>query len=241
MTLYVGIDDTDAPGSEGTNQLARRIARALPSGYACRAIIRHQLLRDPRIPCTSQNGSASLFIEGSRDWRSELVPVLIDTIRSAHAAGSDPGLCMAERVTAEAIEFGRACQTRLVRQVEARELARAGGIDLYGLGGDEDGVIGALAAVGLAASGEDGRVVHLSGWPWPDDFSGTQSFEAVRARGVDEVRERASGSAVREGVIDVGKRLRPSYRGGRVVLFVERVGSPERAAQEATWRALKLP
>ena len=241
MILYIGLDDTDTPTSEGTNQLARRIARALPSGCRCRAILRHQLLRDPRVPCTSKNGCASLLIEGHGGWRRELVPLLIETVRSAHHPGSDPGLCVAERVPSAAIEFGRLCRSRLVRQEEARELALACDIELHGLGGSEDGVIGALAAVGLAASGEDGRVVHLAGWPWPDDFSGAQTLAALRARGVEEVRELASGALVSEGIVDVGKRLRPAYRGSRVVLFVERAVPPEEpAAVNPVWRGLKL-
>jgi hypothetical protein len=46
------------------------------------------------------------------------------------------------------------------------------------------------------------------------------------------------GAAVRGGAVDVGKHLRPSYRSGRMVLFVARVTSPEPAAPE--WRAVKL-
>lgn len=240
MILYIGLDDTDTPTSEGTNQLARRIAMALPPGYACKAIFRHQLLRDPRVPCTSKNGCASLLIEGGGDWRRGLVPMLIEAVRSAYRDGSDPGLCVAETVPAQVIEFGRVCQSRLVRQEDARELAAACGIELHGLGGSEDGVIGALAAVGLAASGEDGRVVHLAGWPWPDEFSGPRTLAALRARGIEEVRERGSGATVSEGTVDVGKRLRPAHRDSRVVLFVERAEPEVGAAETPAWRALKL-
>jgi hypothetical protein len=39
--------------------------------------------------------------------------------------------------------------------------------------------------------------------------------------------------------VDIGKRLRPSYRGGRVVLFVEpAVG--DGGGSEPHWHALKL-
>ena len=47
------------------------------------------------------------------------------------------------------IDHGRACQRRLVSQAEARQLAASHGIYLEGLGGTQDGVIGALAAIGL--------------------------------------------------------------------------------------------
>ena len=106
--------------------------------------------------------------------------------------------------------------------------------------------IGALAAAGLRAWGDDGRVVHRPGWPWPDDFAGEQPVAAVIARGVDEIR--APTGPVTDGVVDVGKRLRPSFRGGRVVLFVEPVSAADEGAARARlanpaarWRALKLP
>jgi hypothetical protein len=90
---------------------------------------------------------------------------------------------------------------------------------MEGLGGTEDGVIGALAAVGLAVTGEDGRVVQLGGWP--DDLHGVQPIERLDRR---EVAVRLpTGAAIRDGWIDVGKKLRPNRRGGATVLVVEPV------------------
>jgi tRNA(Ile2) C34 agmatinyltransferase TiaS len=63
----------------------------------------------------------------------------------------------------EVIRFGVRCQYEVVTQDEARELAKRSGLPLAGLGGTEDGVIGAMAAVGLAASYNDGRVVQIQG------------------------------------------------------------------------------
>ena len=58
--IYVGIDDTDTLDTPGTNQLARALVRHVAGQYRCRLIVRHQLLEDPRVPCTSHNGSASI-------------------------------------------------------------------------------------------------------------------------------------------------------------------------------------
>lgn len=167
-----------------------------------------------------------------------LIPVIRAVMREHFEPGSDPGLCVADAVPADVVAFGRRCQREPVPQREARELARKVGIHLEGLGGTEDGVIGALAAVGLIASGEDGRVVHLNGWNWPDPFSGPQPVPAILDRGVAEIVERDSGRRVKDGIVDVGKHLRPGYCGGRVILFVERAGTPEHGAE---WKALKLP
>lgn len=236
--VHIGIDDTDTLDSPGTNQLARHLIAALPEGFALVVALRHQLLVDPRVPCTSQNGSASLLVRAEPGRSAaDLLPVLRAEMRARYVVGSDPGLCVTDRVPMEIVTFGRRAQRELVRQEDARALARASDVWLEGLGGTEDGVIGALAAVGLLAGGNDGRVVHRPGWTWPDPFAGPQPVAAVLARGVDEVRHAASREVVREGVVDIGKHLRPSYRDGRVVLYVEPSGRPG----PADWRALKLP
>jgi hypothetical protein len=236
--ILVGIDDTDTLETPGTNQLARRMAAALPAGFACTLALRHQLFFDPRVPYTSQNGSASLLVRSKPGRRAaELLPALEQEMRDWYVAGSDPGLCVAESVPDEVIAFGARCQRALVRQDEAREIAARHGLYLAGFGGTEDGVIGALAAVGLLASGEDGRVVHRRGWTWPDGFSGPQTVAAIHARGVDEVRRHPDGTPLEDGTVDIGKHLRPSYRGGRVVLYVE----PWSPSAPTRWRARKLP
>jgi hypothetical protein len=234
--IFVGLDDTDTLETPGTNQLARRVAASLPPGFRAGFILRHQLLLDPRIPFTSRNGSASIALQSEEAApRAALLALLQRMMREWYVPGSDPGLCIAERVPPEVIAFGRRCQREPVRQEEARALARTAGLHLEGFGGTEDGVIGALAAVGLLAAGDDGRVVHLAGWAWPDAFSGPQPVEAIRSRGVERVLVAATGATVEQGVVDVGKHLRPSHRGGRIVLYVEAVGAP------GQWRALKLP
>lgn len=232
MRIHIGIDDTDTLDTPGTNQLARRLAAALPVGFAFIAALRHQLLFDPRIPYTSKNGSASLLVSAERGREaSELLPVLRREMRAWYVPGSDPGLCVATEVPPAIAAFAHRCQAEPVRQAEARALAARHAIHLEGFGGTEDGVIGALAAVGLLAGGNDGRVVHLAGWPWPDPFAGEQPVSAVLARGVGAIRVLSSGATVRDGVVDVGKHLRPAWRDGRAVLLVD--------GAEGRWRAVK--
>ncbi len=240
--LFVGIDDTDIAGSAGTNQLARRIASVLPKDADLVVILRHQLLFDPRIPYTSKNGCASIGVRMRHASAppasvvASLASIIRREMQAWYVSGSDPGLCVADEVQPSITAFGKRCQREPVTQHEARVLAADAGIHLEGLGGTEDGVIGALAAVGLLAGGGDGRVVHLPGWTWPDPFAGAQTAADIRARGVWEVRDVRSGAVVPDdAVVDVGKHLRPSYRAHRVVLFAERCDSGT-----APWRAVKL-
>lgn len=230
--IHIGLDDTDTEDSPGTNQVARRLIAALPDGLGAWIAMRHQLLIDSRIPFTSQNGSASILV---RHETVVDVPALIDVLRATmHACyvpGSDPGLCVATAVGAHVIAFGARAQREVVTKAEAAEIAASTGLHLEELGGTGGGIIGALAAVGLAASGDDGRVVHRPGWSWPDGFSGAQSVAAVLARGVDRVIDAASGTQVTQGIVDVGKHLRPEYCGKEIVLFVEATNGP------VQWRA----
>jgi len=240
--LHVGLDDTDTIGSPGTNQLAREIADALNGVAVVEFIVRHQLFEDARVPFTSANGSASMLVRSARGFSlHDLADLVRERTRRFSPPGSDPGFCVAAHVPPEVTTFGRRCQYELIAQSEARALAAAHSLVLEGLGGTEDGVIGALAAVGLLAAGDDGRVIHATGWQWPDALGGVREAREIFDRGVSEIRDIATGGQVQAGCIDLGKRLRPAYRGGRIVLFVERLQrQADDGREEALWRALKL-
>jgi hypothetical protein len=232
--IYIGIDDTDVIDSPGTNQLARAIVTRLGPLAQGAIICRHQLFFDPRVPYTSQNGSASIQLPRGDDTpRSELVAMVREVMRAWYVEGSDPGLAVAGTASEEMAAFAARAKRDIVTQAEARAVADRSGCHLEGLGGTNQGVIGALAAIALVASGNDGRVVHVDDWPWPDAFNGLQSAAAIRGRGVSEIKT-VSGQTFTGEVIDVGKHLRPSWRDGRMVLFVESPdgsGRPARAAK----------
>jgi hypothetical protein len=238
--IFIGIDDTDIIGTPGTNQLARAIVKRLGETARNSIICRHQLFFDPRVPYTSHNGSASIQLPNAYVAESnQLTQIIRETMCNWFVAGSDPGLCVATGATDEMKAFSLRCKSEVVTQEEARNIAARAGCHLEGLGGTEQGVIGALAAVSLVAGGEDGRVVHLHTWPYPDDaFCGPQQIEDLSARGVAEVRQLNSNEPVTNGPIDIGKHLRPNWRGGRVVLLVDAVAD---AGSPAPWRAVKLP
>lgn len=233
--IYVGIDDTDIVGSPGTNQLARKIVRRL--GHAARGAIvcRHQLFFDARVPYTSGNGSASIQLPHGDDIpRNELLAAVRSEMRDFFVEGSDPGLAVATTASSDIIGFAVRATREVVSQADAQLVADASGCHLEGLGGTNQGIIGALAAVALAAGGDHGRVVHVDKWPWPDLFFGVQSVAAIRERGITEIRT-TTDVAFTGDEVDVGKHLRPNWRGHRIVLFV---GPPETPG--SPWRAQKL-
>jgi hypothetical protein len=233
--IYVGIDDTDILDAPGTNQLARKMVAELRGQARGRIILRHQLLEDPRVPCTKKNGCASIEFEPTSSFsRDGFLTALRQMIVSWSPAGSDPGLCLAESVPQAVIDWGIRCQRELVKQSEARHIAAEHGIHLEGLGGTEDGVIGALAAVGLMATQNDGRVIHFEsdGIDWYD-LTGCLDVDAIRAHGVDEILIIDTGKPLTTGIVDIGKRLRPNFREGKIVLYVAQGESPH-------WEAVRL-
>lgn len=251
--IFVGLDDTDSLDSRGTNQLARALAELVSHDYVCRMIVRHQLLFDERIPFTSHNGSATILLErrsGSQPAPAGELDDLFEILRAGmlhdFIPGSDPGLCVTAEVPRSVTDWGRRCQREIVTQEQAREVARQAGIRLEGLGGTHGGVIGALAAIGLAATGNDGRLIRWAGFP--DDLSGPTSLPALTARQIQvrSVPESAlnsaaltadSGEVVTAGTVDVGKHARPNLRSGGAVMFVAAVSPSDNGVD---WVALKV-
>jgi len=226
--LFIGLDDTDTLDSRGTGHLARQIAATLATDYSLLGVSRHQLLVDPRVPCTRNNSCAAISLDLNGDLA---IGPLVERVRTLMLAsfepGSDPGLCVARSVPAAISEFGHRAQCELVSQDEARGLASVHGLPLLALGGDGGGIIGALAAVGLAATGEDGRYVLVGR---SRELSGLQPISALLAAGIVAVQT-AEGQPVTEGLVQTDK-LRPARRGGQPVAVVEWAGDH--------WLPLKL-
>jgi len=223
MTLYLGIDDTDTLESRGTGRLARAIAAELARSYTVTGVTRHQLFVHPSVPYTSHNSSAVIHIQDTGNGiAADVFSAAKEMMLDDFIEGSDPGICVAavSSIHDGLTRFGLAAKTSIVTQGEARRLAREAKIRLEGLGGTEDGVIGALAGIGLAASGNDGRFVQKG---TTRDLRGVQTVAAILASGVDRVSTR-EGAAVSEGTVTLRKFPKPAFIGGNAVLFVEADG-----------------
>jgi tRNA(Ile2) C34 agmatinyltransferase TiaS len=226
--VWIGLDDTDTQESRGTGHLARHIAADLGRDLPVLGVTRHQLLQDPRVPSTSKNSCAAILLDadGTIDT-NRLLKRVRELMLANYQPGSDPGLCVARDVPATLIDFGRRVQTQLVDQDQARQLAATHATLLEGLGGTNDGIIGALAAVGLAASGDDGRYVLVGR---SRELRGLQPVSALLAAGIAAVQT-PNGQPVVNGLVQTD-RLRPARRGGQAIAIVEQDGD--------CWQPLKL-
>jgi hypothetical protein len=222
MTILLSIDDTDNLTSRGTGRLARAIADALAADYPVNGVTRHQFFVHPGIPFTSHNSNAVIHIGTTGEPAADRIfaraqEMMLDDF----IEGSDPGVAvaLAEQVAPALIAFGQDAKRSIVTQQQARALAENLHIRLKGLGGTEEGVIGAMAGLGLAVTGNDGRFLQKGGIR---DLAGPCTVEQLLAAGVDMVSTLDGRTFTRGPVLARdGKPPRPCPVNGKTVLFVE--------------------
>jgi hypothetical protein len=168
VDIYLSIDDTDNLDSPGSGHLAELMANKLQQHgltSQCLNITRHQLLVHKSIPYTSHNSSMCFPAVINEDNLLNIIQFAQDFLKNASAPGSDPGLCIAvesETLDRQAlIDFGLEAKRAVLTKQDAYLLAERTGIHLSEHGGTGDGIVGALAGIGLRLNGNDGR---FRGW-----------------------------------------------------------------------------
>jgi hypothetical protein len=218
--ILIGIDDTDNDTSAGTGQLSRWLAREIElRGGRVPGITRHQFLLDDRIRYTTHNSGACLAVEWTRAVND--LHFCSELIETWSADGSDPGICIVQidAVPPQVMDWGDAATQTVLQKADALKLAEVQGIYLKALGGTGDGVIGALASVGLRAKGENGRFLDLPGLR---SLGGQTTIAELNGLGI-EVKHHAKSSAA-SGDALVYKTMnwvRPRLSGGGPVWDVE--------------------
>lgn len=211
--FFISIDDTDVRGGEGTGRLARRIAEKLDMDML--GITRHQLLIHPSIRYTKRNSCNVIMVRSGTpvyDVFEEVREIILKRFKE----GSDPGLAIAENIPRSVVEFGLMAQRNVLTKQDASSLANEQGILLEEIGGTGDGVIGALAGLGLCSSGSDGRYIMLKGLR---ELRGSVSIAELRQMGIDALLL-DGGRRLEEGSVATASRIRPSRLDGTPILFV---------------------
>ncbi len=167
MKILVCIDDTDNLESRGTGDLATELAEELQNRRWGQSLFvtRHQLLVHPDVPYTSHNSSMCFEADIAPEYLQPLIDYASDYLERESAPGSDPGLCVAvvDQLPDQdaVVTFGRKAKEEVLNKQMAYELAGQLGVHLSEHGGTGQGVVGALAGIGLRLGGNDGR---LKGW-----------------------------------------------------------------------------
>ncbi|NDV25262.1 hypothetical protein [Desulfovibrio sp. JC010] len=223
MRIYMGFDDTDDKNATmGTGRLVREFVYGLDNDCHVIGVVRHQLPRLDNIPYTSNNSSACAIIEISPDSNLDYLREQATAHLHKHSApGSDPGLCIAResKVNNEILEFSKTVTGLRQTQKDAMHAARS--IELYGLGGTNDGIIGATAAVGLTKYGWCGRFIEYGRLR---ELGRELHVQDLHEAGIDVISTDRDplvplpGDEIRNAIW-----IRPSLWGGRPVLQVKRV------------------
>ena len=233
MAILLAIDDTDNTTSRGTGYLARRLGDSLAASDLAipLAITRHQLLVHPRIRYTSRNSAVCLVLDAPADTGPTIRQFAIAHLTENSAPGSSAGLGLAreDRVAEDVQRFGLAAKRQVVDRKAAAELADAVGISLDPATGGGEGVIGALAALGLHRSGEDGRYVWL---PHLRQLAGKYSVGELRDSLQVQIATAAGEIPPSETNIEIGDWVRPIMRGGQPLMLVEK----ESTGGQSEWR-----
>jgi len=168
MEIYLSVDDTDNSTSIGSGQLAENLTEELIQCnlvQSCSNITRHQLYYHDDIPYTSHNSAMCFTASIEPSQLPALVSFSSDYLKKNSAPGSDPGLCIAEKSDlldiGALIDFGTQAKSTILNKDKAYHLAEQTHVHLSEHGGTGDGVIGALAGIGLRIQGNDGR---FRGW-----------------------------------------------------------------------------
>jgi len=176
----------------------------------------------PTIPYTSHNSCAVIHVESNGNADIDTIFTTAQDIMLADfIEGSDPGIAVAsaDQVSPPLIAFGKDAKCTILTQEKARTLAKNLNIRLRGLGGTEDGVIGAMAGLALAVNLNDGRFLQRGRIR---EVLGPSSVQQLLAAGIDEVCT-LDGRTITSGTVMVEEQKSPKACpvNGRTVLFVE--------------------
>jgi hypothetical protein len=231
MMLFIAIDDTDNLETMGTGRLSRLLAVDLHKRglIGPGSVTRHQLLVHRDIPYTSHNSASCIAAETAADL-DDVFAAAREFMQCHLHEGANPGLCLApaEEVPAVLGDFGRRAQSEVIPLSEGYELAGASGLRTWRHGPTGQGIIGAMSAVGLRSTGQDGRFIDLAGIRKVDgELSVAELLErtGVQAVATPQGRELDGGE-----IIDTLGWVRPSLRGGRAVFLVARYDGAWRPA-----------
>lgn len=226
MKTIFCIDDTDNLASpRGTGELAAMLIEQIEKNGWGKGdiIVRHQLFFHPAVPYTSHNSAMSFTIEiVEENLLEKIIAFAGNFLAEKSAEGSDPGLCVAVvnrlQKTELLINFGKEAKRKVLTKKDAYNLANSLNIHLSEHGGTGQGVIGALAGVGLRLYGNDGRVrgKHLL-----DEINSIITVDDIYTKArIDLIKSIDGIIPKREEFIQLGQKVKSIYQEGKSILLV---------------------
>jgi hypothetical protein len=244
VKVLVCIDDTDNLETIGTGKLSQTMAEIIEDKQwgSCSAVSRHQLFVHDDIPYTSHNSSMCFGIDFTGDLAG-LIDFGAGFLEERSAEGSDPGFCVVpldNGVDRDALmDFGRRAKCEVLSKALAYDLAKDLGVHLSEHGGTGDGVVGAIAGIGLRLSGNDGR---FRGWVHFGPTGTMTTVETLCTEGYIDGVKTVDGEllAPDTGIWLAAEKVKTMFSNNQRVVMVTRTDG-EQGADKAQWRTLTKP
>lgn len=223
MYFLLGIDDTDSHISQDTAALSLSLGRQLESLSLARLIniSCHQLLKHPSIPHTNENIASCLLLDAESVRLREIDLVCRQTLLRESAPGSNAGYALAawNQFDPDVVVWGKTCKLTSLNRLDGMALARRCEIAVAGILGNGNGVIGALAAIGLRFEGNDGWIHWMPGL---DSVRGVfTAMELTQRLAIDGIEtERQKRPAITDRIL-VNDQVKPILADGRIILPVK--------------------
>ena len=220
MTIYIGIDDTGNSESVGTGKFARIIAGELSKKYSIYGVTRHQFYVHPDIHFSLHNFGAVIHVDAGEEHVNNIFEIVKEFMHDNFNEGSNPGLAVAHDgcISPAVVVYGKDAKETVLTSKRAWNIALNSNIELESIGGNGNGVIGAVAGIGLAYTGDDGRFLQIGGLR---KLKGPQPVQKLINAGIDAIFT-LDGCSITEGIVinDGNKPVKPCLLNGEVILFV---------------------
>jgi hypothetical protein len=220
----IGIDDTGDEEDRGTSHLARAWSDAIESeGFGqSLGVTRHQLWPSPKVASTGKNRALAIVIETDRT-ALDVEDSIVDFVRAHAARKANAAIAVLSRHSdmPHALAFGRRSQQELMKLKDAERYAAESNVLLRGLGGNRNGMIGALSAAGLRAGGKDGLFIQLDGLR---ALEGRITAGQIRVRtALESIIDEDTGEELdRDDMIETFNWVRPRMTEDKPVLLTKR-------------------
>lgn len=220
MTVYVSIDDTGNSESVGTGKFARIIAGEISKKYPVYGVTRHQFYVHPDINFSLHNFGAVVHVNAEEQYVDDIFGIVKEMMQANFNGGSNPGLAVAHesRISPAFAAYGIDAKGTVLKSERAWNLALNSNIQLESIGGNGNGVIGAIAGLGLASTKNDGRFLQIGKIR---KLRGPQPVEKLIGAGIDAIFA-PDGRSVKEGIVfnEENKPVKPCPVNGEIILFV---------------------
>jgi hypothetical protein len=221
MTIYVGIDNTSNHESVGTAKFARQVAKKISDKYTVYGVSRHQFFIHPDINYSTHNFGAVIHVDCNDERSVEDIFITTKKIMEKEFnTGSNPGLAVAHenQISPAVINYGQDAKKIIVTKERAIDIAKNSQIRLKGFGKTQDGIIGAIACIGLAVTKNDGRFLQIGNIR---SIKEPQPVGKFIEAGVEKIFT-LEGRRIKHGIIfnKDNKPVKPSPINGEIILFV---------------------